>query len=248
MSQFSRLLRLVSSTSSTPTTLRPSKINRSVLHTRNQSSKVQTRISAVDNYIIRLLRHKIDHDIRSRNSDAQLAKEFDSFVIEDPRGEQLIRMRKKYRSTEDIKVEATMFDGFVSSSSIAISDDEDAYGKLRISLTVEVSKHSQSDSIGVVQFECSAWPDSLSIRKVFVKPGNDSFVSSPIFNGRDFKDLDSRLQQGLMDYLKERGVDVELSIFLHDYMTNKDRFELLNWMEVIKAYIEVRVTHRSVEN
>lgn len=62
------------------------------------------------------------------------------------------------------------------------------------------------------------------------------------------RDLDSRLQQGLMDYLRERGVDVELSIFLHDYMTNKDRFELLNWMEVIKAYIEVQVTHRSVEN
>jgi len=57
------------------------------------------------------------------------------------------------------------------------------------------------------------------------------------------RDLDSRLQQGLMDYLRERGVDVELSIFLHDYMTNKDRFELLNWMEVIKAYIEVQVTH-----
>lgn len=54
-----------------------------------------------------------------------------------------------------------------------------------------------------------------------------------------FRTLDPKLQKALHEYLEARGVNDELAIFLHAYMVNKDRTELLKWLENVKSFVEL---------
>lgn len=114
--------------------------------------------------------------------DLKLAMEFESFTVEDKPGEQWIRLRGKYGEKEDIKIEVTMFDGAVQAPKAGDSDKEDDM-KLHISLIVDVSKGEKCDN--VLEFICSAWPDSLEIQKVFMLK-RDRMAVKP-FVGPNFK-------------------------------------------------------------
>lgn len=73
-------------------------------------------------------------------------------------------MRGKFGDTEDIKIEVTMFDGY----EIVHKMRDDCSGedvRLHISVLVDISKGDGSDDL---EFVCSAWPDSLEIRKVYL--------------------------------------------------------------------------------
>lgn len=39
-------------------------------------------------------------------------------------------------------------------------------------------------------------------------------------------------------FLEARGVNDELSVFLHEYMMNKDRIELIRWLCGLKSFVE----------
>ncbi|MBA0622506.1 hypothetical protein Godav_008041 [Gossypium davidsonii] len=73
---------------------------------------------------------------------------------------------------------------------------------------------------------CLAWPDQLEIQKVYLLNRDKTIINS--YMGRDLRRKKSRkLQRTLDDYLEERGVNNELCVFLHVYMMNKDRIELI---------------------
>lgn len=52
------------------------------------------------------------------------------------------------------------------------------------------------------------------------------------------RELDEEMQEAVRDYLEERGVNDELAAFLHDYMANKDRTELLRWLKNVESYVK----------
>lgn len=52
------------------------------------------------------------------------------------------------------------------------------------------------------------------------------------------RDLNREIQKKLSDYLEARGVNDELSVFLHQYMMNKDRIELIQWLGNVKSAVE----------
>jgi len=93
----------------------------------------------------------------------QPATEFKSFSVEDCPGEQCIVMKGKFGEDEDIKMEATMFDGFMNVPRAGL----DASGhdvRLHISLLVDISKVDGSEEI---EFLCSVWPNRIEIRKLY---------------------------------------------------------------------------------
>ncbi|KAK8954991.1 hypothetical protein KSP39_PZI002356 [Platanthera zijinensis] len=157
---------------------------------------------------------------------------FDSFFVEDNPGEQWIRLKRKYGEAEDIKIDATMFDGATPQRLPAAAGGEEE-PRLHISLIVEVSKGEASGS--VLQFVCSAWPDSLDVEKVF--PVSRGPAALRPFMGPHFKELDDELQAALRSYLEERGVNDDLAEFLHEYMENKDKTEVIRWMKNVEAYV-----------
>lgn len=52
------------------------------------------------------------------------------------------------------------------------------------------------------------------------------------------RELDDALQDSLYDFLEARGINDELAVFLHDYMKNKGKMELIRWMGTVKSFIE----------
>lgn len=80
-------------------------------------------------------------------------------MVEDCPGEQWIRLRSK-NGKEEIKIEVTMFDG---AAPLRNADGEEEM-KLHLSFIVDVIKGDDGD---IIQFVCSAWPDSVEVQKVF---------------------------------------------------------------------------------
>ncbi|KAF7151814.1 hypothetical protein RHSIM_Rhsim02G0207300 [Rhododendron simsii] len=156
--------------------------------------------------------------------------EFNTFVVEDRPGEQWITLRGKFGENETIKIEATMFDGsVVVPKSGDDSTAEDV--RLHISLLVDISKGEECD----LEFVCSSWPDHIEIQKVYIFR-RDGSLKWP-YMGPNFWDLDKKLQSALLDFLKARGVNNDLSVFLHEFMTNKDRTELIRWLAKTMSFV-----------
>uniref|UniRef100_A0A6N2KJR6 Mitochondrial glycoprotein domain-containing protein n=1 Tax=Salix viminalis TaxID=40686 RepID=A0A6N2KJR6_SALVM len=154
---------------------------------------------------------------------------FHSFTVEDQPGEQWMIMRGKYDDIEDIKLEVTMFDGYVTVPKVG----DDATGedvRLHISFIVDVSKGDGGENL---EFLCSAWPDRLEIQKVYLLRGEK--MPEGLIWGL-ISGLNRELQKRLREYLDARGVNDELSFFLHEYMLNKDRIELIQWFGKLESF------------
>nr|XP_010927519.1 uncharacterized protein At2g39795, mitochondrial [Elaeis guineensis]XP_010927520.1 uncharacterized protein At2g39795, mitochondrial [Elaeis guineensis] len=197
----------------------------------------EPRPSAFDENLLRILRSEIAYLADYRPPQPAPAT-FKSFSVEDRPGEQWIRLRSIYsgRPQEDIKVDATLFDGAAPIPTSSISKKVEALEqgpRLHISLVVEVSRGDDCGS--VLEFICSAWPDSLDVQKVFPLRRRGAVLQP--YMGRDFKELDKGMQSAVQEYLEERGVDDELAEFLHEYMMNKDKAELLRWLRIVEAYV-----------
>ncbi|XP_021769420.1 uncharacterized protein At2g39795, mitochondrial-like [Chenopodium quinoa] len=196
------------------------------------SSEAAKLRSPFDSNIIRIIRTEVEYQTEYAPPQEPPAS-FSFFSIEDRPGEQFVRLRRKFGEKEDIKIEATMFDGCVSDPKTGDdADGEDT--RLHISLLVDIYKGEGSDGLG---FVCSAWPDGLEIMKVYMLHGNKLLPKAHM--GPNIRKLDPKLRKALHQYLEARGVDGELSVFLHHYMVNKDRTELLRWLETVKCFVEM---------
>lgn len=166
--------------------------------------------------------------------------------------------------TEEVKVEATMFDG------TADPPPEDAPLFQRVESLERGPRHHLSVIVEVIrgdrvlEFMCSAWPDELAIRHVFTlrKDGGSGIG----FGLRDFtyfvqcvcfrfgcsvmwfakfvwvffmrRGLKAEERETVLKFLKDREVDKELAGFLHEYMANKEKMELLRWLKTIESFID----------
>ncbi|WCJ30372.1 Mitochondrial glycoprotein family protein [Euphorbia peplus] len=190
-----------------------------------------TQKSPFESNILRILHNQIDYLVDYAPPYQPVTK-FNSFVVEDRPGEQWMTMRRNLGGNEDVKIEATMFDGYMTVPRLG----EDRSGedlKLHISVLIGVYKGDEDD---VLEFACSAWPDRLEIQKVYFLRRGDS-ICRP-YPRPDFRALKGELQQRLGEFLKERGVNDELSGFLHEYMTNKDKIERIQWFAKLKSFVE----------
>ncbi|PWA76756.1 Mitochondrial glycoprotein [Artemisia annua] len=158
-------------------------------------------------------------------------KEFNAFMVEDRPGEQLVTLsRSMYNET--IKIEATMFDGYgvvAPNSRDEDTDDE----QLHISVLVDITKGEGGDTL---EFICSAWQERLEIQKLYVFGLNGRSLQPYI--GPDFRVVDKKLQSSLYDFLNARGINDDLSVFLHRYVWNKDKLEHMQCLKRLKSYVE----------
>ncbi|CAA0397187.1 unnamed protein product [Arabidopsis thaliana] len=180
--------------------------------------------------ILRIIRNEIEYQ-SDYAPPHQPATEFKSFSVEDCPGEQCIVMKGKFGEDEDIKMEATMFDGFMNVPRAGL----DASGhdvRLHISLLVDISKVDGSEEI---EFLCSVWPNRIEIRKLY-KLRRNKITGQP-YMGPNFGNLKYDFQTAVREFLRVRGIDAELCFFLHEYMMNKDRIELIQWLRKLNSFI-----------
>ncbi|KAL6985194.1 hypothetical protein U1Q18_018577 [Sarracenia purpurea var. burkii] len=200
-------------------------------HTRAYMSTTAHEKSPFESNVLRILRNEIQYQSEYAPPH-QASTEFNSFRVEDRPGEQWITLMGKFGGNETIKIEATMFDGSVAvPKSGDDSNAEDVH--LHISLLVDISKGEDGCDL---EFVCSSWPDHMEIQKVYIFRRGDSLTRP--YMGPNFRDLDNKLQNALLEFLKARGVNDDLSVFLHEFMMNKDRTELIQWLTKVMSFVE----------
>ncbi|KAK4718907.1 hypothetical protein R3W88_017245 [Solanum pinnatisectum] len=187
--------------------------------------------SPFESNILRILRNEIEYQLDYAPPHPPVTK-FNTFMVEDRPGEQWITLRRKFGKDEHIKIEATMIDGAIN---VPKANDENLGEdvRLHISVLVDIWKGEGSEFL---EFVCSSWPNSLEIQKVYLLR-SDSSRAQP-YMGPNVKDLSSGFRDSLNKFLKARGIDDELSAFLHEFMMNKDRIEAIGWLRKILSFIE----------
>ncbi|KAL4280182.1 hypothetical protein GQ457_03G042410 [Hibiscus cannabinus] len=208
--------------------LRPHPDPTTFLSSRNYISDM--RKSAFQDNILRLLRKEIQYE-HERSAPKQPITRFGSFSVDDRPGEQWIKLKRKFGDKEDITIDATMFDGSVPVSNPGETKDDE---QLHMTFIVNISK---GDGGNILEMVCSAWPDTIEIKKVYVR-GPDNRTSSHPYLGPEFEELDEELQDSLYEFLEERSINDELAKFLHEYMGNKDKTEFIRWLETVKSCME----------
>ncbi|KAL4579828.1 hypothetical protein LXL04_015995 [Taraxacum kok-saghyz] len=157
-------------------------------------------------------------------------KKFNAFKVEDRPGEQFVTLRGRSTVDENIKIEATMFDGYATMSN---GENTETDAQLHISLLVDISKGEGGD---MLEFVCSAWPEKLEIQKFYViRVGG--MLNRP-YTGPNFRVLDKEIQSALMEFLNARGVNNDLAVFLHRYVWNKDKLEHIQRLKLLKSYLQ----------
>ncbi|KAI3506390.1 hypothetical protein L1887_28748 [Cichorium endivia] len=159
-------------------------------------------------------------------------KKFNAFMVEDRPGEQFVTLKGRSTIDENIKIEATMFDGYAT---ISKGENSEPDAQLHISLLVDISKGEEGGDM--LEFVCSAWPEKLEIQKFYVIRV-DEMLAKP-YTGRDFRVLDKKLQSALMEFLNARGVNNDLACFLHRYVWNKDKLENIQRLKLLKSYVQI---------
>ncbi|KAJ9702647.1 hypothetical protein PVL29_004401 [Vitis rotundifolia] len=204
--------------------------------TRSYQNSFEILKSPFESNVLRILRNEIEY-LTEDGPPNQPPRIFNSFTVEDHPGQQWVTLRSKFREKEDIKIDVTMFDGciFIPKLDDDFNENDITGQELRphISLLVDISKGEDCD---MLEFVCSAWPDCLEIQKVFIYR-HGRLLPRP-WLGPGFKSLDDKLRNALREFLEERGVNDELSVFLHEYMMNKDRTELIQWLRNVKSFVE----------
>ncbi|KAH1119512.1 hypothetical protein GLYMA_17G216700v4 [Glycine max] len=119
--------------------------------------------SPFDSNIIRILRNEIEYQ-EEYAPPHQPETQFNSFTVEERRGEQVVTIKGKFGEFEDVKIEATMFDWCEHVP--ACGDDSSGVNmRLHLSLIVDIAK---GDGDSELEFVCSAWPDCLNVEKVYM--------------------------------------------------------------------------------
>ncbi|ESQ53988.1 hypothetical protein EUTSA_v10026055mg [Eutrema salsugineum] len=202
----------------------------SLLPSRRSYAAIATANSPFRSNILRIIRNEIEYQ-SDYAPPHQPATEFKSFAVEDCPREQCIVMKGKFGEDETIKMEATMFDGFMTLPRTGL----DASGRdlrLHISLLVDISKADGSEDI---EFLCSVWPNRIEIQKLYMLRRNK--ITRQPYMGPKFGSLKYEFQTAIKEFLRVRGVDGDLCFFLHEYMMNKDRIELIQWLRKLDSFI-----------
>ncbi|KAD7116792.1 hypothetical protein E3N88_04060 [Mikania micrantha] len=190
----------------------------------------EMRKSAFEDRVRRLIRNDIQYEL-DRSPLTQLVPKYKSFSIDERPGEQWIRLNKTVGDNEEIKLEVTMFQVSAppaKDGGVITNNDLQLY----ISMVIDVFK---DEKIGVLEFVCNVWPDSIEIDKVFMRD-QDEMTGKP-YLGPPFNDLDDELQTSLYDFLETRGINDELAVFLHKCMLHKSKNEYIRWMGSIESFV-----------
>eukprot|EP01018_Ginkgo_biloba_P026047 Gb_00756 [translate_table: standard] len=192
----------------------------------HRSSSVVPRMGFEGN-ILRLLEYEIKYEMGS-NPPTEIATDGIPFTVEDKPGEIWIVLRRKY-GEEDIKVEVTLID----TESPDQGDDDGENIPCQISLAVTISKGEGTPSMVI---GCSAYPDEIAVDGVAIKEWRPP--NQVPYEGPNFRDLEENLQEAFNEYLEVRGIDGNLSNFLHQYMLSKNQKEYLQWLQIVKSFME----------
>lgn len=97
---------------------------------------------------------------------------------------------------------------------------------------VTVSKGEQ----GLV-FDCETNGEWLVINHLALESAEETDEEQPDYTGPVFDELDDTLQQAFLDYLEERGVNIDLADYLIRMMNDKLAVEYMGWLQRVRDFV-----------
>ncbi|KAM3136646.1 hypothetical protein pb186bvf_011282 [Paramecium bursaria] len=107
--------------------------------------------------------------------------------------------------------------------------------------TVYLTKSNGSTLV----YECSSFGSEIQINGVSITKDVQAHKKIPTYQrgldsyeGPEFSTLDERLQQNLLEYLKNFGVNEELAAFIEHYSLDKEQRLYMRWLEQLKTFLK----------
>ncbi|KAG8624882.1 hypothetical protein KVT40_006633 [Elsinoe batatas] len=70
------------------------------------------------------------------------------------------------------------------------------------------------------------------------KTADDQIAQRNLYTGPPFVELDENLQALFDEYLKERGINESMGVFIPNYIDQKETQEYVKWLENVKKFVE----------
>nr|XP_043612310.1 uncharacterized protein LOC122584010 [Erigeron canadensis] len=169
------------------------------------------------------IRHELSNDLykNERGSLGDFVIDWDSSQSRD------IMMRKKCESGEEVAISALL-------------GDETFLGDVGYPKEAEMKVCVKKTGLSsILQFDCKVVDEGqdkvdFHIQNAFYLkwPTN---LSSSVYRGPEFRDLDPDLQQELKHYLISKGIGESFSNFLLHYLHKKEQNQYINWLQNLEA-------------
>uniref|UniRef100_A0ACD5VME5 Uncharacterized protein n=1 Tax=Avena sativa TaxID=4498 RepID=A0ACD5VME5_AVESA len=166
------------------------------------------------------------------------------FEIVDEEGMSVVILKKDYKD-EKIEVIVSMpnmdaepefdEDDEDDGEDAAKDDDDEDEGEedSSLSMKVVVSKGTGPK----LEFTCTAFREEITIDDMLISEKAESDAEKFPFEGPEFTELPPNVQKGLFKFLELRGVTLQTTNFMHDYMVTKQTKEYVRWMTKLKDLV-----------
>ncbi|KAJ1430017.1 Mitochondrial glycoprotein [Sesbania bispinosa] len=104
----------------------------------------------------------------------------------------------------------------------------------------------------ILQFDCKVYQETEEASEFDINNAyylrSPTCLSSSIYRGPLFSELDSKLQDALKEYLIAKGIGVGLTNFLLHYLHTREQKQYVNWLKKGEAFVakdQLSETHSS---
>uniref|UniRef100_A0A7N0RHM8 Mitochondrial glycoprotein n=1 Tax=Kalanchoe fedtschenkoi TaxID=63787 RepID=A0A7N0RHM8_KALFE len=150
------------------------------------------------------------------------------FKIQDNPGAKTVTLKRKFRN-ELITVLVDLANGPVDVKR-GDGDDQD-HDQVSVPLSVTIDKGLDLR----LEFGVTAYPDEIVVEYMVTKSPNTSDHGVP-YEGRDFRDLEEKMQKAVFEYLAVRGIEPNVTGFMIGYMMIKGGKEYLPWLKNLRKF------------
>ncbi|KAJ3197096.1 Mitochondrial acidic protein mam33 [Irineochytrium annulatum] len=196
------------------------------------------------------LAHKLKEELKFEKEEAD--KEAGDFVndfkkrglfkIEDKLGDKEVTLVRT-KGNEKISV---IFSTDSLPDSADVDESEEGMEPEPVEVTVIVEKTSGGEDHGALQFATAVTEDTFFIESVSYfnsskltadETAEGDWQRRGRYGGPVFQDLDEELQDKFHDFLKERGFDEDLAVFITQYVNYKEQNEYTEWLKQVANWV-----------
>lgn len=213
-----------------------------------QSKFASVEVSAIRHFsstseLNDLLVEEVTHEMTKEEEvdqeflDSQKYMEELGFTINDEPGTGTVKLTRSYNGeTIEVKwdcqneAEDMMNEGY-DVNELGEEDDSVEQG-LDYGINFEVCISKGDDKL---LFDCIS-SQKMTIQNVQFFPPGKVVNDETVYGGPRFDDLEEKVQESFYDYLKERGVDSEVSFYILSKSASKEQTEYVHWLNQIVGF------------
>ncbi|PON32441.1 Mitochondrial glycoprotein [Trema orientale] len=216
---------------------------------RKLSTILRKAKKAVQDFdLVEALQSEITHELSSNHFQDFESGALGNFVVEwDSSQSQDVVLRRKCKTGEEVAVSALLgpvsLESAVSGLSAPVpSGRETGDGMFPRDVLMKICV-KKPGLRSVLQFDCEIYKkgsngSGFNINNAYyLQSSVGPVISSSVYRGPIFSDLEPRLQDAFKDYLVSKGIGESLTNFLLLHLHEKEHGQYVNWLKELKSFV-----------